>query len=269
MRNINATETIELTEVHFEDGLEFNFTGSGITSLAPGERVLIVRNQAAFEARYGTDHSDRIAGEFAPLRLENDGERLHLVNGNGATIADFTFNDKAPWPEDAGITGYSLVLNSFAMGDPDYANPSNWRSSVDLGGSPNASDSSALVGEPGEDADGDSLEKLLEHALGTSDQDAADGTNLIRPSVQEVQVDDTIANYLTITFPRDLAADDVEIKPELGVNLAEWRDNENDFVLLSSVNQGDGTALVTYRTTAPIDPATIPEAFVRLRATTP
>ena len=36
-----------MNDVHFNTGVEFNFTGSTITSLAPGARALIVRDLAA------------------------------------------------------------------------------------------------------------------------------------------------------------------------------------------------------------------------------
>ena len=130
MRNISATDTIDLTDAHFVVGIDFTFTGSSLTTLAPGERVLIVCNQSAFEARYGTGHSARIAGEFAPTRLDNAGERLHLVGALGVTIADFTYNDKHPWPTESGFAGYSLVLKSVAVPSPDYTLAENWRSST-------------------------------------------------------------------------------------------------------------------------------------------
>ena len=99
--------TIELTDVRFDAGIDFTFTGSSVTTLAPGAKVLVVRNQAAFEARYGLGLSSTIAGEFAPSRLDNAGERIHLVNALGATIQDFTYNDSLPWPTESGFPGYS------------------------------------------------------------------------------------------------------------------------------------------------------------------
>ena len=103
--------------------IEFTFTGSAITTLAPRERVLIVCDQAAFEARYGTVHNNRIAGEFAPTRLDNAGERLLLLDGLGEVIADLTYNDKIPWPSQAGFAGYSMVLKPGALPGPDYNFP--------------------------------------------------------------------------------------------------------------------------------------------------
>jgi hypothetical protein len=121
--NISETDIIDLTDVHFEAGINLTFTDSLITSLAPGEGVLVVRNQEAFKIRYGTLHSYRIAGHFAPARLANAGERLHLVDGFSETIADFSYNDKNPWPADVGVTGYSIVLKSLAVPNPTDTQP--------------------------------------------------------------------------------------------------------------------------------------------------
>ena len=38
-------------------------------------------------------------------------------------------------------------------------------------------------------------------------------------------------------------------------------------VRISEENQGDGTAMITYRTAEALDPELLPEAIVRLRAT--
>ena len=63
---------------------------------------------------------------------------------------------------------------------PDHSIAENWRSSTTLGGNPNSDDSSPLVGNPTDDDDSDGLAKLLEHALGTSDDDGADGTATLK-----------------------------------------------------------------------------------------
>ncbi len=158
MKNVSG-DTINLTAVRFTEGIDFDFTFSDVTTLAPGEFVLVVRNRASFEARYGTSHSDRIAGEFLPTRLENAGERLHLVDGVGATIANFRYNDRDPWPEAAGRDGFSLVLTNTTAPVPDYSAPDNWTASVEVGGTPG---SGLLI-----DSDGDGLSNAGEALAGT------------------------------------------------------------------------------------------------------
>jgi hypothetical protein len=264
LQNISDTETIDLTDVRFAAGFDFTFTGSSITTLAPGERVLVVRNPAAFEARYGASAAARIAGAYAPDRLDNDGERILLLDALGGMIADFTYNDKHPWPEEAGFPGYSLVLASTAIPNPDYTQPSNWRTSTLPDGNPDASDASPLVGPPAEDKDRDGVTNLFEHAFGTSDENPAEGRECYRTAFQPIEVDGATDEYFTITWRRNLAADDVELVPEFSEDLGTWHPGDTRLVFVSETNQGDGTSLVTWRVAAPA--ASSPRAFLRLRA---
>ncbi|NQU23560.1 MAG: lamin tail domain-containing protein, partial [Candidatus Nealsonbacteria bacterium] len=89
--------TVSLDTVHFANGIDFNFTGSDVTSLAPGERVVVAKDQAAFEFRYGT--SVNVAGYFDnDSNLGNAGERIQLAHGEDTTFIDFRFNDAGRWP---------------------------------------------------------------------------------------------------------------------------------------------------------------------------
>ena len=266
LQNIGG-QSIDLTDVYFADGIEFTFTGSAITTLDPGERVLIVCNLAAFQARYGVSYNNRIAGEYLPSRLDNAGERLHLVDALGNTIADFTYNDKHPWPTQSGFAGYSMVLKSTALPSPDYASAENWRSSTQLGGNPNSSDTSLLAGAPQADDDGDQFDKLLEHGLGTSDSNTGDAAATYSLAIQSLEVDDVLNDYLTITYQRNLSADDVIIVPQISYDLVTWLSGESEFVFVAEAHQGDGTSLVTYRIANPYDPASA-RGFVRLSVST-
>ncbi len=147
--NISPSETIELTDVSFTAGIAFTFPSA--TSLAPGERILVVENRASFESLHGTGHN--IAGEFQDqTKLANSGEQLVLSAADGTVIFDFEFDDKAPWPEFADGEGCSLTLRRPALG-PDLSLSSNWRCSASRGGSPGTSDTLAFTGEISELAD--------------------------------------------------------------------------------------------------------------------
>src|SRR5690606_9203836 len=69
-----GAQNLDLTEVRFTKGIDFNFAGSAITSLAPGETVIVAKNVAAFTQRYGGGHA--IAGEYLDQSLNNAGENL-------------------------------------------------------------------------------------------------------------------------------------------------------------------------------------------------
>ena len=134
LRNI-GTETIELSGVQFvevpdgadNEGIEFTFDQR---TLAAGEFILVVKNQLAFESRYGEDLN--IAGEYSG-RLSNGGEQITLRDASGADIQSFEYDDMDDWPGQADGLGSSLEVIDVA-GDYDMA--SNWRASATLGGTP-------------------------------------------------------------------------------------------------------------------------------------
>jgi len=141
LQNI-GDETIDLTSVSFIDGITFDFNNGNVTSLGPGQFVLVVRNQAAFESRYGTGLSSIIAGEYAG-KLSNNGENVILVDLWNGTIAEFAYNDSRGWPLAAAGGGHSLVpLITALPGEPDGSlnYGGNWRASTYIDGSPGTED---------------------------------------------------------------------------------------------------------------------------------
>ena len=119
---------IDLTDLFFGSGIGFDFSESSVTSLSAGETLLLVSNQEAFEARYGTDYT--IAGEFSG-KLSNGGEQLTIFNAVSETAVDCCYDDEGDWPIEADGAGYTLEL--VALGDLD--DPNSWDIG-DLGGSP-------------------------------------------------------------------------------------------------------------------------------------
>lgn len=130
LKNIGPA-TLNLLGVRFLNGVEFNFTGSSVTSLASGATTLVVRNLAAFTSRYGDGFN--IAGEFSG-QLDNGGENLLLVDATGEKILDFNY-DNAWYPITEGF-GFSLeIVNELAAWETwDLA--TSWRPSGSVGGSP-------------------------------------------------------------------------------------------------------------------------------------
>ena len=112
------------------EGVAFDFTNSSMTTLAPGERILVVEDLSAFRFRYGDGLP--VAGQWQG-GLSDSGEMLTLLAYDGAVIQQFTYNDKADWPIRADGDGSSLELV-----DPQEQpqDPRNWRASVEFGGSP-------------------------------------------------------------------------------------------------------------------------------------
>jgi hypothetical protein len=136
-----GSRTINLRDAFFVSGIEFDFNNANITQLAAGERVLLVRNRAAFEFRYGT--ALPVAGEFEG-NLANGGELLRIAGPDSSTIREFVYNDTAPWPETADGLGFSLVLQD-PNSAPAHGDPTNWAASTAVGGTPGAGGSAPIL----------------------------------------------------------------------------------------------------------------------------
>jgi hypothetical protein len=143
LRNISSTLTLDLTDVRFTKGVDFDFDGSSITSLPPGGFVLVVKNLASFQARYGT--SLPVAGVWdAADNLSNSGEEIKLSYGAGTAIhhinpTGMVRYDQAPWPITPDGSGPSLTLTS-PTAAPDHDIATNWRASYINNGSPGTVD---------------------------------------------------------------------------------------------------------------------------------
>ena len=136
LMNVGSTN-LSLIGVRFTAGIAFDFSGSSVTDLAAGARVLVVKRRSAFEFRYGLNLP--VAGEYAG-QLDNAGERIQLVDSSGGTILDFTYHDAAPWPTQADGQGSSLEIVDSGL---NYSDPANWRASAVSGGTPGR-DSAAI-----------------------------------------------------------------------------------------------------------------------------
>jgi hypothetical protein len=133
--------TIDLTGVVIDAGVSFAFAPG--TMLTAGERILVVRNQAAFELRYGTGLN--VAGEYltaASNKLDNSGDDLRLRASSGLTVLNFHFEDQTAegWYDETDGQGSSLILIDASIDPADYNLPASWRASYRFGGSPGAAD---------------------------------------------------------------------------------------------------------------------------------
>ncbi|MGB1888117.1 MAG: lamin tail domain-containing protein, partial [Akkermansiaceae bacterium] len=244
LMNVSDSVTLDLAGVKFTNGIDFDFTGSSVTSLAPGGRVLVVRDLAAFELAYGEGLP--VAGVFANFTsLSNAGEKLKLEDASNGTIKEFSYNDKSPWPVAADTLGYSIVLRAPGQ-NLDPSEPTHWRASVAPGGTPGSSDVTLLAGNPSDDLDGDGLNALLEHALGTSDNDATQSGSA---SASRMLIDGILYDSFTYTVKE--VADDVRTSVETTTDLQNWSNDPADFVELVVTSNGDGTVTRTVRLATP------------------
>lgn len=134
LKNI-GTESINISEAYFEDGITFTFPAGTIVN--PGEFILLSSNMEEFNNRYGFYPFGQYSGQ-----LDNGGESLTLLTAAADTIFSVVYDDKSPWPEAADGGGYSLV-NVNPSGNLN--DPANWENSYNIHGSPGQDDLSTSV----------------------------------------------------------------------------------------------------------------------------
>ncbi len=111
-------------------GVRFRFPE--LAEIEPEEHLVLVNDSAAFRFRYG--ESVPVLGEFQG-NLSNNGERLALLDASGASLLEFTYNDRDPWPAEADGEGFSLTFGNES--DPaSLGDPAQWSASAAIGGSP-------------------------------------------------------------------------------------------------------------------------------------
>lgn len=203
--NIDSSVYVDLTGVRFTDGVSYNFPAS--TVLAPGESVVLVSDQTAFEFRYG---SVLVNGAFTG-NLRNSGETIRLEAADGSVIAEFSYGDDLPWPTSADGDGYSLVFIG-----ADLNSASDWRSSVAVHGTPNGKDSITYTG-------GD----MLAYSI------------LGKPKFVAQE------NVFVFSFDQILGADAVTVEPVFSSDFTNWISGDES-MLISLENNGDGTVRKVY-----------------------
>ena len=133
IHNISADHTLPLEGLRFSNGIDFVFPA---VTVAPGEYVLVVKDQAAFNFRYPT-FTGTIAGEYTGS-LNNAGEKIELDAPVGGSIHSFDYKDG--WYGHTDGDGFSLSIR-----DPEgelelWDQKEGWRTSAGPLGTPGYSD---------------------------------------------------------------------------------------------------------------------------------
>ena len=259
--------SIDLSDVYFSDGIVFNFPPN--TILGAGARAIVVRNEAAFTARYGELPDGVVIGQYSG-RLSNDGERVILTSSSTGDLHDFTYNDQPPWPTLPDGDGHSLVLVGPASG-PDHAKSTSWLPHAKIGGAPGEDDSTIATGSylawknangisnDGGDEDGDLIMNFAEYAMGTRPRSSDSGV-LPRPMTVRFGAED----FLAITFQKSLLATDVTFEIQTSTDLVNWKTSDA-FTMVSEISNGDDeTAVAIWRSTTPITSSKIQYLRVRI-----
>jgi hypothetical protein len=233
---------LDVSGCSFDNGITFTFPAN--TTLAAGQRVVLSRKPSALALR-----SPALTGVFGPYTgsLDNAGERLTLRDAFGEQIISFVYDDNAPWPTAPDGSGSSLVLIAPTL-NPDFAE--NWRASTTGHGNPTATDTVAFAGDPHSDTDQDTLDALMEYALGTSDSSAGPFTTL-----------EWNASTGRITLDIAAAADDAALVLESSGDLGNW--TTSGMTRTGSAALPDGRVQVSWQ----LAPLSGPRLYLRARAT--
>jgi hypothetical protein len=132
-----ADQSINLNLVRFTKGIDYTFPSF---ELPPAGYCLIVKDIAAFQAKYGSKLA--VVGEYAGS-LSNGGECVELVDAAGQIIQSFTYDDD--WFGGTDGLGSSLTVKTPRISDANSLNDEGaWRPSTSVGGSPGSDDGGAL-----------------------------------------------------------------------------------------------------------------------------
>lgn len=136
--DLSGVRLVQIEREGVTEGIRFTMSAQ---TLAPRSSILVVRDRAAFAARYGTQlnlasgSGDAGVVDVFSGQLDNGGETLTLVDSAGAIIQQFAYDDG--W---FGITdgdGYTLEFVDPTNPDLDaWSRASSWLASSRLNGGP-------------------------------------------------------------------------------------------------------------------------------------
>ena len=264
-----STNTLDLGGLTFTTGITYTFS-AGVT-LAPGERILVVKDTNAFSFRYGA--VGRVAGAYSG-NLDNSGERIVLTSA-GQAVQDFTYSDGShpagtdPWPTSPDGNGPSLVLMNPELA-PNHNLAANWRASSRTNGSPGRADlinytewarRYSGLGGAAADSDGDGWSNQKEYFFGTSPLAAGSRPAAVSGALGSFSISGQTNAYFVFTCTRSSESGDVDYFVEFSPDLLGWSVTG---VYLDAVDNGNGTITERWRSAQPV--SSTQRQFVRLRA---
>lgn len=151
---------VDLTNIQVAGGVSFTFNGG---TLAAGEFVLVVENQAAFQSRYGM--GSNVAGEYSGA-LSNGGETVQLLDPNLIVIQSVAYEDEPAlgWYSQTDGYGRSLEMINADFPVDESSDPIHWRPSLEASGSPGLPNAS-VIGRAFKDINGNGIQDLGEPGI--------------------------------------------------------------------------------------------------------
>lgn len=208
LKNISSS-TVDLVGAEFSDGIDFQFSTNNTMTLSPGNRLLLVKSTNAFQIRYGNQLG--IDGQYSGS-LNNNGERVRLIDTFGAELLNFEYEDG--WSRLTDGLGFSLQLRYEDIAGNPLSQSAVWRSSQNALGTPGNMDGLSMIGGP----------IVINEVLAHTDLPDVDTVELRNLSDQSVNIGhwwltDDLGQYRKYQFPANT------IIAPLGYLLVD----ENDF----------------------------------------
>ncbi|MBE7502579.1 MAG: lamin tail domain-containing protein [Verrucomicrobiales bacterium] len=275
-----SAQPLDLRGLRFSRGIEFDGSAAALDTVEPGGCVVVVADPEAFRFRYGPEAAARVAGAFGgDTHLNNEGERLTLVDAASTVLVDLTYRTTAPWPEAPEGQGSSLVYTG--AGDP--AAPTRWRSSLVPGGTPgetlslwdewrrrhftNTEQEDPAVSGPGADPDDDGLANALEGAFGSDPRQPTPAAGWLVARRERTGSGGLSEDFVVLRFRRP-TDDALAVGIETSSDLTRWERAEESLVLAAFERDANGVwETVELRTARPVLPAESPQAYWRLAVT--
>ena len=260
-----STGPVDLTGVRFTTGIAYTFPTGRV--LAPGERIVVAKDLAAFASRYPDASYPGLSGMTSgPYDggLDNAGERLALLALNDSVIADFTYDDSTPWPitpDGNNGNGATLVFSGLCGGTAlDYTQGTSWYGHQTVRGNPGGPDgdgystwaaANGASSDGQSDADQDGLSDLMEYVVGTHPGNSSSVIRWPDSASQFLAVNAVTDRYQLIRFTRRIALSDIAMTAQVSDDLVEanW---QNTAVLVMRIDNGNGTETYTWRAPLPV-----------------
>ncbi len=127
-----GTSTLDISGLEFVNGIDYEFPQE--TQLGPNKFMVLASYGKYFYKIYGFMPFDNYRGQ-----LDNNGERIVLLSPINDTLCSIRYYDTDEWPDSTDGEGYSMVPTELNPTN-DQNNPSDWRRSYNMYGSPGADD---------------------------------------------------------------------------------------------------------------------------------
>ncbi len=136
-----SDQPIDLTNYRLAGGVGFDFSQGAVTTLGPGEIIIVCENVDAFDQRYGNP-SITVAGQYTG-KLNNSGDNIQLVGIYDEVYLDINYGDQ--WYPEADGEGGTLILVDAETDVDLMSEPSTWGLSNLEDGSPGIDETSVIL----------------------------------------------------------------------------------------------------------------------------